>query len=55
MTRRYQRQPDHFAPTILHALANVYYGRGGAIPRDRERIKRRAIQQRRWLHQQQVA
>jgi putative transposase len=35
--------------------AEVYFGRGQAILRDRKRIKRQTIQQRRLLHQQQVA
>ena len=35
--------------------ADVYSGRGEAILRERERIKRRTIQQRRLLHQQHAA
>ncbi len=35
--------------------ADVYLGRGDAILRDRERIKRQTIQQRRLLHQSQAA
>jgi len=34
--------------------ADVYFGRGEAILRERDRIKRRTIQQRRLLHQQQA-
>ena len=30
--------------------ADVYFGRGAAIPRERERIKRQTIQRRRLLH-----
>ena len=35
--------------------AGVYFGRGQAILRERERIKRHTIQQRRLLHQRQAA
>jgi transposase InsO family protein len=35
--------------------ADVYFGRGEPILRERERIKHRTIQQRRLLHQQQAA
>ena len=35
--------------------ADVYFGRGPTILRDRERIKHRTIQRRRLLHQQQAA
>ena len=35
--------------------ADVHLGRGAAIPRQRERIRRQTIQRRRLLHQQQAA
>ena len=35
--------------------ADVYFGRGQTILLERERIKRRTIQQRRLLHQSQAA
>ncbi len=35
--------------------ADVYFGRGQAILRVRERIKRHTIQKRRLLHQRQAA
>jgi hypothetical protein len=35
--------------------ADVYFGRGQAILRERERINRHTIQQRRLLHQRQAA
>jgi transposase InsO family protein len=35
--------------------ADVYFGRGQAILRERERIKRHTIQQRRLIHQQHAA
>ena len=35
--------------------ADVYFGRGEAILRERERIKRQTIQQRRLLHQSRAA
>jgi hypothetical protein len=60
------RQPDpewgyatsnYFAPD--HDLnltpADAYFGRGQAIPLERERIKRQTIQQRRLLHHFQAA
>ena len=35
--------------------ADVYFGRGAAILRERERIKRKTIRRRRLLHQQRAA
>ena len=47
--RRYHESLDNLTP------ADVYFGRGRAILLERERIKRRAIRQRRLLHQRQAA
>jgi hypothetical protein len=47
--RRHHESLDNLTP------ADVYFGRGQAILIERDRIKRRTIQQRRLLHQQQAA
>src|SRR3712207_2583490 len=47
--RRHHESLDNLTP------ADVCFGRGQAILLERERIKRRTIQQRRLLHQQQAA
>ena len=47
--RRHHESLDDLTP------ADVYFGRGQAILRERERIKRQTIQQRRLLHQSQAA
>ena len=46
---RYNESLDNLTP------ADVYFGRGEAILRERERIKRQTIRQRRLLHQSQAA
>ena len=52
---------DHYNHRRLHESLNnltpadVYFGRGQAILQDRERIKRRTIQQRRLMHFSQAA
>jgi putative transposase len=35
--------------------ADIYFGRGRAVPQERQRIKRRTIQQRRLLHLSRAA
>ena len=47
--RRVHESLDNLTP------ADVYFGRGEAILRERERIKRQTIRQRRLLHQSQAA
>jgi transposase InsO family protein len=47
--RRYHESLNNLTP------ADVYFGRGEAILRERERIKRQTIQQRRLLHHSQAA
>jgi transposase InsO family protein len=47
--RRAHESLDNLTP------ADVYFGRGEAILRERERIKRQTIRQRRLLHQSQAA
>jgi transposase InsO family protein len=47
--RRYHEGIDNLTP------ADVYFGRGQTILLERERIKRRTIQQRRLLHREQAA
>jgi len=39
----------------LSTPADVYFGRGQAILKRREKIKRKTIEQRRRLHQQAIA
>src|SRR6266511_2050652 len=46
---RYHESLDNLTP------ADVYFGRGQAILERREKIKRKTIEQRRRLHQQQIA
>jgi hypothetical protein len=46
--RRHHERLDNLAP------ADVYFGRGQAVLRERERIKRHTIGQRRPLHQRQA-
>src|SRR5262249_61754146 len=46
---RYHESPDNLTP------ADVYFGRGHAILKRREKIKRKTIEQRRRLHQQAIA
>ena len=47
--RRYHESIDNLTP------ADVYFGRGQTILRERERIKRNTIQTRRLLHRTQAA
>ena len=47
--RRYHESLDNLTP------ADVYFGRGLAILKRRETIKRKTIEQRRRLHQQAIA
>jgi putative transposase len=47
--RRYHESLNNLTPT------DVYFGRGQTILLKRERIKRRTIQQRRLMHQQNTA
>ena len=47
--RRYHESLDNLTP------ADVYFGRGPAILKRRETIKRKTIEQRRRLHQQAIA
>ena len=47
--RRYHESLNNVTP------ADVYFGRDKAILRERERIKKRTIQQRRLQHQKQAA
>ncbi len=47
--RRYHESLNNLTP------ADVYFGRGQAILLERERIKRRTIQQRRLMHRQNAA
>jgi transposase-like protein len=47
--RRYHESLDNLTP------ADVYFGRGEAILKERERIKRQTIQSRRLQHQMQAA
>jgi hypothetical protein len=47
--RRYHESLNNLTP------ADVYFGRGQTILLERERIKRRTIQQRRLMHQQNAA
>jgi hypothetical protein len=47
--RRYHESLNNLTP------ADVYFGRGQAILRERERIKRKAIQHRRLMHHQHAA
>jgi len=46
---RYHESLDNLTP------ADVYFGRGQAILKRREKIKRKTIEQRRRLHQQAIA
>jgi hypothetical protein len=50
---------NQFASLVQEALApetaDVYFGRGQTILLERERIKRRTIQQRRLMHHQKAA
>jgi|GEM_PF-3278347 len=52
---------DHYNHQRYHesinnvTLADVYFGRDKAILREREKIKKRTIQQRRLQHQKQAA
>jgi hypothetical protein len=46
---RYHESLDNLTP------ADVYFGRGQAILKQREKIKRKTIEQRRRLHQQAIA
>jgi len=47
--RRYHESIDNLTP------ADVYFGRGQTILLERERIKRKTIQNRRLLHRRQAA
>jgi putative transposase len=47
--RRYHESINNLTPT------NVYFGRGQTILLERERIKRKTIQNRRLLHRNQAA
>ena len=47
--RRYHESIDNLTP------ADVYFGRGQTILLERERIKRKTIQNRRLLHHKQAA
>jgi hypothetical protein len=47
--RRYHESLNNLTP------ADVYFGRGQTILLERQRIKRRTIQQRRLMHQQNAA
>ncbi|MCA3653757.1 MAG: transposase [Methylobacterium sp.] len=47
--RRYHESLNNLTP------ADVYFGRGQTILLERERIKRRTIQHRRLMHQQNAA
>jgi transposase InsO family protein len=51
---RYNRRRVHESLDNL-TPADVYFGRGATILRERERIKRQTIQRRRWLHQSRAA
>jgi hypothetical protein len=49
-------QPPRYHESLGNLTpADVYFGRGQTILLERERIKRRTIQQRRLLHQSQAA
>jgi hypothetical protein len=49
------RTASQLVDEIALTPADVYFGRGQAILKRREKIKRKTIEQRRRLHQQAIA
>jgi hypothetical protein len=49
------RTASQLVDEIASTPADVYFGRGQAILKRREKIKRKTIEQRRRLHQQAIA